>query len=256
MDKNKIKGLTEEGESESLELKPSLSQIKEIIQAISAFANKNGGKIIIGVSSKGKILGLQVGNDTIEKLTNKISVSLEPKIYPKIEIEEIDKKKIIVIEVDESKEKPVFAFGRAFKRVGKSTLRISREEIEKLILERKKVYWDEQVCLGANLGNIDEEKVKWFLRKARYERNFDVEPETPVTEALERLELMKNGKLTNAAVLVFGKKPQKFFLQAETRCARFRGTKSVKPFEDLKDMEGKNIIKAVGEKKGRYYVLV
>lgn len=235
---NFIKNLIKKGESERLELKPSLSQIKEIIQTISAFTNKNGGKIIIGASSKGKILGLQVGKDTVERLTNKIFTSLEPKIYPKIEIEEIDKKKVIVIGIERVKEKPVFAFGRAFKRVGKSTLRMSKDEIERLILGRKRVYWDEQICEEANLEDIDEEKVKWLLRKAKAERNFDVEPETPVEEALERLELMKNKKLTNAAILLFGKNPQRFFLQAETRCARFKGTKPIKPFIDMKVFDG------------------
>ncbi|MDA2935988.1 helix-turn-helix domain-containing protein [Patescibacteria group bacterium AH-259-L05] len=240
MSKNKIKKLIEKGESESLELKPSLSQIKEIIQTIAGLVNKNGGKIIIGAYSKGNILGLQIGKDTIERLTNKISTSLEPKIYPKIEVKEIDGKKIIIIEVSEAKEKPVFAFGRVFKRVGKSTLRMSRQEIERLIVEKKKVYWDEQICEEAALKDIDEEKIKWFLRKAKYERNFNVEPETPVGEALERLGLIKNGKLTNAAILLFGKKPQRFFLQAQTRCARFKGIKPLE-FIDMKVFEG-NII--------------
>jgi len=66
------------------------------------------------------------------------------------------------------------------------------------------------------------------------------EPEAPITEALERLELMKNGKLTNAAILLFGKNPQKFFLQAETRCARFKGTEPLE-FIDMKVFSG-NII--------------
>jgi len=47
-------------------------------------------------------------------------------------------------------------------------------------------------------------------------------------------------KLTNAAVLLFGKNPQKFFLQAETRCARFKGTKPLE-FIGMKVFPG-NII--------------
>ncbi|MDA2922012.1 helix-turn-helix domain-containing protein [Patescibacteria group bacterium AH-259-L07] len=245
MNKNEVKKLIEKGESESLELKLSLSQIKEIIQTIAGFANKNGGKIIIGVSFVGNISGLQTGKDTIERLTNKISTSLEPKVYPKIEVKEIVKKRIIIIDIDEAKEKPVFAFGRAFKRVGKSTLRMSKEETEKLILERKKVYWDEQVCEDATLQDIDEDKVKWFLRKAKHERNFDIETEIPIKEVLERLRLIKNRKLINASILLFGKDPQKFFLQAKIRCARFKGTAAV-DFIDMKLIE-KSIIDQVDE---------
>ena len=43
-------------ESTTIEWKPSLSQINEIIETISAFANTEGGKIFIGVSNAGKIL--------------------------------------------------------------------------------------------------------------------------------------------------------------------------------------------------------
>lgn len=47
------------------------------------------------------------------------------------------------------------------------------------------------------------------------------------------MNLVKNGKLTNAAILLFGKDLQKFFLQAEVRCARFKGTKPI-DFIDMK----------------------
>ena len=51
---------------------------------------------------------------------------------------------------------------------------------------------------------------------------------------------MRDGKLTNAAVLLFGKNPQRFFIQSETRCARFKGLKPLE-FIDMKVFGG-NII--------------
>ncbi|MCK4733839.1 MAG: DeoR family transcriptional regulator, partial [Methanophagales archaeon] len=59
-----------------------------------------------------------------------------------------------------------------------------------------------------------------------------------VKEALERLSLIKGDKLTNAALLLFGKSPQGFFLQTEVRCARFKGTEAIKPFIDMKVFDG------------------
>lgn len=243
MKKNRYSKIIGRDESENIEWKPSLSQINEIVETVSALSNKKGGRIVIGVSRSGKILGVKIGKDTIERLTNKIVGNTDPKVYPRISIEKVEGKKIILIEVKESADKLILAFGRPFKRVGKSTLRISKNEYERIVLDKKRVYFDEQICEDATLKDINEEKVKWFLRKAKEERNFDVRAEIPVKEALERLKLLKNKKLTNAAVLLFGKDPQKFFLQARIRCARFRGTAAVN-FIDMKLVD-ENIIDQV-----------
>lgn len=58
----------------------------------------------IGVDDTGKILGVQIGKDTIENLANGISQNTELKIHPKIRVEEIDGKKIILVEAKESAE--------------------------------------------------------------------------------------------------------------------------------------------------------
>jgi len=92
----------------------------------------------------------------------------------------------------------------------------------------------------AGLEDIDEDRVKQFLERAGFERRLDISPTISVEESLERLELIKNNKLTNAAVLLFGKNPQRFFMQTETRCARFKGTKPLE-FIDMKVFRG-NII--------------
>jgi len=105
-------------ESLNIEWKPSLSQINEIIETISGFSNTEGGKVIIGVSKSGKLPGVEIGKDTIEHLTNKIAQNTDPKIHPRITVEKINSKNIIIIEVKESSDHLVLAFGRPYKRVG------------------------------------------------------------------------------------------------------------------------------------------
>jgi len=117
----------------------------------------------------------------------------------------------------------------------------SSSELRKLAKESgEKIYWDARVCEDASLEDIEEDKVRWFLRRARYERRLELDPETPFREALDKLELLREGKPTNAAILLFGRKPQSFFIQSETRCARFKGAKPLE-FIDMKVFGG-NII--------------
>lgn len=110
--KEDVLRLVNRRETETIELKSSLSKPEEIIETVSGFSNTKGGKILIGVSNTGRILGVKIGEDTVERLTNKIAQNTDPKVQPRISIQEIDKKKIIVIDVKESMDKLVLAFGR------------------------------------------------------------------------------------------------------------------------------------------------
>ncbi len=237
MDQEQLKELIQEGESAEQEFKESLSLTEPIGKTISSFSNANGGTIVIGVNDSGTIKGVDLGKDTLEKLANRIKQHTDPKVYPSISTVKLDEKEIVMIKVEESSEKPVFYRNRAYKRVGKSTHKLNSSEIRNLAKNSgEKVYWDEQICKRATLDDIDEEKVEWFLKKAKKERNFEAEYDS-VDEVLKKLDLLKNDGLTNACVLMFAKRPQRFFLQSETKCGRFKGT-TTKEFIDMDEFSG------------------
>src|SRR3989338_1957850 len=110
-----------------------------------------------------------------------------------------------------------------------------------MFLENKGVisslHFDTQICKGATLKDVDPNKVKWFIERAREARGFGIPAKTSIKEALERLDLIHRGKLTNSAILLFGKRPQKYFVQAKIRCGRIKGV-SGHDFLDMKILEG------------------
>lgn len=109
--------------------------------------------------------------------------------------------------------------------------------------------FDERICVDAQMSDIDQEKIKWFLRIAREERKFPLSPNSAITDVLIHLNLLRDGKLTNAAVLLFGKNPHRFFLQAEVKCVHLPGTEVYKPFLSYKvysDNIFEQVDKAVG----------
>jgi len=227
-------------ESQTVELKKSLSQLDDALKTVCAFLNHKGGIVYFGVNDKGKVIGLDVSDKTLRKISQQIISRIKPEIAPEIkEVEEIGKS-IIKVKIPEGSNKPYFLNGIAYKKVGTEKRVIPPDELKRVILEQKQMRWDEEICEGATLNDIDNEKLKWFLRKAKTERNFDIESETNLKEALKRLKLVKDGKPINASILLFGKNPQKFFLQAEIRCARFKGIEPLE-FIDMKVFSG-NII--------------
>ncbi|MBN1127767.1 MAG: DUF4062 domain-containing protein [Chitinispirillaceae bacterium] len=89
--------------------------------------------------------------------------------------------------------------------------------------------FDDTVCHDATMKDIDDAAVTAFVRKARSERQFPFDPSTPVSEVLTHLGLLRENVLTNAAVLLFGRNPQKFIPCAEVRCMHFHGTEIQRP---------------------------
>lgn len=244
MGKGKLSNLIGTVESLHVEWKPSLSQINEIVETVCTFSNTEGGKIIVGISKSGKIQGVEIGEGTIEELTNKISQNTDPKIHPRITTEKIDGKTMLIVEVKESFDHLFLAFGRPYKRVGKSTVRMSKDEYERLILEKYKgkLCFDSQICKEAKSKDINKERLLWFLKEARTHRGLDIEERISAEEILEKLKLFKEGKLTNAAILLFGANPQKFFLQTIIKAIRFKGTDVTENMLDFKVIEGDILI--------------
>ncbi len=72
-------------------------------------------------------------------------------------------------------------------------------------------------CKEAKLTDISAKKVKSFLK------NSGLKYDT-LLNALEKLKLIVDGKLLNATVILFAKKPQEFIPNARLRCAVFGTT--------------------------------
>ncbi len=100
------------------------------------------------------------------------------------------------------------------------------------------MYFDSQICKEAKLRDINKERVEWFIKEAKKQRGLDIDESLPAEEILERLKLIKEKRLTNAAALLFGKNPQEIFLQTVIKAVRFKGTDVTEDMLDLKIIEG------------------
>ena len=240
---NDLLKLISRGENECLECKESLRLKDEIGQAVSAFSNANGGSILIGVSNDGKVIGVDIGRNTLEELANYLKRNTDPAIFPSVKVLDAEGKEIIVIDVKESAEKPVFFKNHVYKRVGKTNQQVSSSEMRKLAKESgAKVYWDEHVCEEANFEDIDEEKVKSYLEKRQDIRGVKKPEKMDLKTLLLNIKAAKEVnekiKLTNAGILFFAKNPQRFILQSQLRLARFAGNELTRDFLDRLDCSG------------------
>ncbi|MDP2363011.1 MAG: putative DNA binding domain-containing protein, partial [Ignavibacteria bacterium] len=223
-------------ESETLELKTSLSEKEEILETISALSNKKGGKILVGIDPSGKVIGVTIGKNTIENLAGDIKQHTDPKVFPNITIQRIDAKDVIEISIPEYPIKPVFIKDKVFIRVGKSNQKASAEKIRLFINDQRIRNWDGEIST-AKLTDLSVNKIKSFVKRYEDERDVTLDGSKSTESILSKLKLLKGKKPTNASLLLFAKEPQFHFLNSKIRCARFKGTEAI-DFLDMQDIEG------------------
>ena len=98
--------------------------------------------------------------------------------------------------------------------------------------------FDASACPRATLNDLPQDKIQTFLEVARRERNYPLPVKTTREKALTHLNLLDNGSPTHAAVLLFGKEPQRFLPTSEVKCMHFHGTTVRKPIPSYQIYKG------------------
>jgi len=224
-------------ESHTIELKKSLSQLDDALKSVCAFLNHKGGTVYFGVDDKGKVIGLDVSDKTLRKISQQIISRIKPEITPEIkEIEEMGRS-IIKVNVSEGSNKPYFLNGIAYKKIGTEKRVIPPDELKRIILEQKQIIWDKEVCKEARLEDINWNFVKDFFIK-KYESVNKTRINSDSKSLLESLNCIKNNQPTNAGVLLFGKNPQKFFHNSHIAIVRYKGKEIGTERLDYKEFDG------------------
>lgn len=132
------------GEGQRTEFKKSFSATNEAIQSLSAFANQDGGTVILGSDDEGKTTGVDIGRNTIENFANSITSNTDPSLAPTIEEFEIADRKIVAATIEWIGDGQVsFAYGRAKIRVGKTNQSMT-PDLQRSRLQSRSEKWSEQ----------------------------------------------------------------------------------------------------------------
>ncbi len=87
-------------------------------------------------------------------------------------------------------------------------------------------------------GDINKQLLNDFILLARQKRNFAEKPDAPVENVLKRLNLLRDNKIVNSALLCFSDNPQQYFPTATVKCTYFHGYVVQKPIPDYKEYGG------------------
>ncbi len=215
INEEELKKLLERGETETIEFKEVAN--KGFYKTISAFSNTKGGIILLGIDKNSNIKGAEQSNRFLEDLTNRIVNKLA--IYPDIETISIEGKRVIAIKITHSGYLVSYE-GRYYERVGNTTREMNSEKLRTMLLRYKS--WD-SMTNNFPITEINTATLDSFIRIAvKNNRLTNISLDESPGIILEKLGLKVNEKLTNGAVLLFGKNPQKHFINLCVRIGRFK----------------------------------
>lgn len=213
MNSAELKELIGRGETSAVQFKANVNNEHGIAQEMVAFANSKGGVILIGVDDKTwEITGLT--NDDLRRLANLLvnaaNEHVKSPIFIETETIEIEAKKVMLVKVSEGIDKPYKdKDGVIFLKNGANKRKVtSNEEILRLLSKGKSLFADELPIPQADLSHINKEKFDDYFKKefkTEYEKlglNYEA--------ALKAKRVLKDGYITLAGLLFFGKKPQDF----------------------------------------------
>ncbi|ADQ40173.1 putative transcriptional regulator [Caldicellulosiruptor acetigenus I77R1B] len=202
-------------ESKQVEFKAQWND--EHLKTICAFANSEGGIIYIGVDDKGNPIGTTNIDKLLEDIPNKILSKLG--VIADVDVEMLKGQEVIKIKVEKS-EVPISYDGKFYIRTGSTIQQLSGNELVRFMLKKQRISWD-SLPSEAGIDEVDIETIERFKRMAK-KRLPEISDEDSIEKILKNLELIKEDKLTNAGLLLFGKKPQKYIHGAGARVGRFK----------------------------------
>lgn len=82
---------------------------------------------------------------------------------------------------------------------------------------------------GGKLSDIAPDRIDWFVTEASAKRKFSFETTPTPKNVLTELGLLDKDRLLHAALMLFGKKPQRFCPAAVVKCSHYHGTAVTRP---------------------------
>ena len=224
-------------ENQNIECKRSWRD--EYLKWICGFANAQGGKLYIGIDDNGNVCGVKDAHRLSEDIPNKIVMLLG--IVADVNLLQKDGKDYIEIDVAPSNV-PISLKGVYHYRSGSTKQELNGIALQQFVLKKLGRTWDDIICEQATPDDIDRKAIDYFLRKAVDAQRLPEESLGEATEnVLKNLHLIDSeGKLKNAAVLLFGKCPQDFITGVYFKIGFFGSDESDLIFQDF--IEG-NILK-------------
>jgi ATP-dependent DNA helicase RecG len=209
------------GESATVEFKEKY--VSRVIETLTAFANTQGGRVLIGVADNGQIVSLADPLKVVESVLSACREAISPSLSPQVEVVQLPAGAIVVAGVEATGRMHTKG-GAVYIRHGRQTRRASSEEIRSLTLRETPEIFEQLPATGASVGDLDVPKLRAYFATAA---------QRAVTGGASVIDLAAGARLTvvqaghtlpsNAGMVLFGQQPQRYNVSWGITALRIRG---------------------------------
>lgn len=224
------------GENLHTEFKQAMIQPDDLAASLVAFANTDGGQLLLGISDQREIVGVEDADRVHRQVDNVAHNNCEPSITVVQELVFTDDGlQVVVVNVPKGDMRPYRTNrGVFYIRTTSGRRQASREELLRLFQATESLYYDESPLTRLLIADLDLEAFEHYLRQTGQE---DLLADRE--RLLENWRLLEAGHPTLAGLLLFGREPQRHLPFAQINAARFAGDDPSTDPLDRKDLQGR-----------------
>lgn len=207
-------------ESQNIEYKKIWKD--EYLKWICGFANANGGRIFLGLDDDPpyEVVGLDDADKLMEDLPNKVRDVLG--IMVDVDLHHEGDKKYIEMTV-EPYPYPVNYKGQYHYRSGSTKQELKGAALSKFLLDKVGVRWCNVPVPSVSIEDLSAESIQTFKEKGIKKKRLDSDVlNDSISDFLSSLDLVADGQISRAGVLLFHPKPEKLFPGSFIKIGFFR----------------------------------
>ena len=215
-------------ESQTFDRKSARKDPKGLSNHFVAFANADGGTLVIGIEDDGTVTGIDAYEQNVNEILRVPFDFCRPSVrfsYKKVDCVDKDGKPnhLLVLEIPQSAELHANQQDDVYYRMGDKSQKLNFDERLQMTYAKGSRYYEDEPVANSGLEDIDFDKVAAYCKKIGYKKS----PQEYITQNKTFL-VKHNGKeeMSGAAILLFGKDPQMFFPRARVRFIKYEGTEA------------------------------
>ena len=215
-------------EGQTYDRKSARKDPKGLSNHIVAFANADGGMLVIGIEDDFTVTGIDDYHNNVNDILRVPFDYCTPSVRVTTETIECTDKNgnpnhLLVMTIPQSPELHANQQDEVYYRMGDKSKKLNFDERLQLMYAKGSRYYEDEPVYRSSMEDIDWEFVAEYCKKIRYPKSAE-----EYIRQNNNFVVNHNGReeMSGAAILLFGKNPQRFFKRARVRFIRYDGTEA------------------------------